>query len=86
MSLFADVNDDINKFLGDNPLLLGLIAFVFALVFLGLGVVSLVTGRAPTDKEDLTGTNAKVMAIVWLVAGGGCLMFAAFKIVAGLTP
>lgn len=85
MPLLADVNDRIDKFLGDNPVILGLIALLFALVFLGLAVSTFVTGRAPTDgKEDLTGGKATAMGAVWLMAGVGCLLFALFKIGSGL--
>jgi len=81
--LFADVNDDINKWLAARPLVLAAGAAVFALIFFGLAASVVVTGKAVTKKgKDLEGGQAKAMGVVWLVAGVGCLGFAVFKAVA----
>lgn len=82
--LFAR-NEEINRWLSENPVILGLAALVFAIIFFAIGIVALITGRAPTKRGgELEGGQAKAMAIIWLVAGGACLMFAIFKIVTGL--
>lgn len=84
MIVFAR-NEEINRWLAEHPVILGLLALVLAIVLLAIGIVSLLTGRAPTKRgPDLEGGQAKAMAIVWLVAGGACLLFALFKIVTGL--
>lgn len=84
MHLFAD-NEAINKWLSENPLVLGAAAVVLGLILVGLGVAALVTGRAVTKKgPDLQGGQAKVMAGVWLFFGALCLLFGAFKVVTGL--
>jgi hypothetical protein len=84
MLLFAK-NEEINRWLAEHPVILGIGALLFGLIFVGLGVSALVTGRAPTKKgPDLKGGNAKAMAFVWLGFGVLCLLFALFKIVGGL--
>ena len=84
MRIFAR-NEEINNWLGENPLVLGAGALVLGLILVGFGVFALKTGRAPAKRgPDLTGGNAKAMAIVWLVFGVLCLLFGAFKIVSGL--
>ena len=84
MILFAR-NEAANKFLAENPAILGGGALVFALVFFGLGVLALVTGKAPTKRgPDLEGGHAKLMAVIWLLAGSGCLLFGLYKIASAL--
>lgn len=57
MHLFAN-NEAINKWLGENPIILGSGAVVFGLIFLGLGLVAFVRGRAPTRRgADLEGAT-----------------------------
>ena len=78
-------NEEINQWLADNPLVLGGGAVVLSLPFFALGVYALVTGVAPTKRgRNLKGSNAKVMAFVWLGFGGLVLLFGLFKIVTGL--
>ena len=78
-------NEEINQWLADNPLVLGGGALVLSLPLLALGVFALVTGTAPTKRgKDLEGNNAKVMGVVWLVAGGLCAAFGLFKVAQGL--
>ena len=78
-------NEEINQWLSDNPLILGGGAVVLSLPFFALGVFALVTGTAPAKRgRDLKGSNAKVMAFVWLGFGALVLLFGLFKIVTGL--
>jgi hypothetical protein len=84
MSLLAR-DEAANDWLADHPVALGAGAVVLGLVLVGLGVAALLSGRAPTKRgPDLEGGNARVMAFVWLGFGALCLLFGAFKIVAGL--
>ena len=79
MILFAR-NEAANKFLAENPAILGGGALVF-----GLGALALVTGKAPTKRgPDLEGGHAKLMAAIWLLAGSGCLLFGLYKIASAL--
>jgi hypothetical protein len=78
-------NEVANSWLADHPVVLGSGAVVLALVLVGLGVWSLITGRAPTKRgPDLEGNNATAMAFVWLGFGVLCLLFGLFKIVVGI--
>lgn len=78
-------NEEINQWLADNPLVLGGGAVVLSLPLLALGVFALVSGVAPSKwGKNLKGSNAKVMAFVWLGFGGLVLLFGLFKIVTGL--
>jgi hypothetical protein len=84
MLLFADVNDDINKWLAGKPLVVAAGAGVIGLILVGLGVSVFVTRKAVTKKgPDLEGGQATAMGVVWLFFGVLCLGFAAYKAVAG---
>jgi hypothetical protein len=84
MLVIAD-NEGINKWLAENPLILGGAALVLGLILVGIGVLALVTGKAPVKKgPDLEGGQAKAMGYVWLGFGALCLLFGLFKIVTGL--
>lgn len=77
-------NADINKWLGENPLVLGSIFLLIGGVILGWGIYELKQGVAHDKRgREVSGGQAKALAIVRVVAGGGCLLFGLFKIVAG---
>jgi hypothetical protein len=70
MPLFAR-NEAANNWLADHPLVLGGGAVVLGLILVGLGVIVLTTGSAPTKRGPrLEGSNAKAMAFIWLEFGG----------------
>jgi hypothetical protein len=80
MPLFADLNDDINKWLAGKPLVVAAGAGVIGLILVGLGVMALVTGKAPQKKgKDLEGGQAKAMGFVWLFFGVLAIGFGLFK-------
>lgn len=84
MHLFAR-HEAANRWLADHPAVLGSGAVVLGLILVGLGVWSLLTGKAPTKRgPDLEGSNAKAMAFIWLGFGGLCVLFGLFKIASGL--
>jgi hypothetical protein len=75
-------NEEINKWLGENPAVLGGLFFVIGLVLLGFGIKDLVTGKARGKwGTEMTGGMASVMGIVRLVAGVGCVGFGAYKLI-----
>jgi hypothetical protein len=82
--LLADGNDEINNWLGQNPLVLGLMFLVLGLVIGGWGVYELMTGVAYSKRgKAMTGSTAQMLAIVRIVAGTICILFALYKMVAG---
>jgi hypothetical protein len=84
MPLFADRNEEINKWLAAHPLVLGACAILIGLVLVGLGVSVFITGKAVTKKgPDLEGGQAKAMGFVWLFFGVLAIGFGLFKAVAG---
>ncbi len=84
MHLFAK-NEEANAWLAEHPMVLVAGALALGLILVGLGVYSLMTGRAPTKRgPSLEGGNAQVMAFVWLGFGGLCLLFGIFKFVSEL--
>lgn len=75
-------NEEINKWLGENPAILGGLFLVIGLVLLGFGISDLVTGKARGKwGEQMTGGMASLMGIVRLIGGIGCAGFGAFKLV-----
>ncbi len=84
LSLLAQRNQEINNWLAQNPLVLGLIFLGIGVVVGGWGLYELLTGVAYSKRgKNMTGGTAKVLAIVRIVAGAGCILFGIFKMVAG---
>jgi hypothetical protein len=78
-------NEEINKWLAENPAVLGGIFLVIGLVLLGYGISALVTGKARGKSgAEMTGGMAALMGIVRLIAGAGCAGFGAFKLLQAL--
>jgi hypothetical protein len=75
-------NEAINKWLDENPLVLGGGAIVLGLILLGIGINAWRTGTATTKRgAELTGGQAKAMAAIWTGFGAVCLLFGLYKIV-----
>lgn len=84
LSLLAQRNEEINSWLGEHPVVLGLIFLVIGAVVGGWGLNELRTGVAYSKRgKELSGDTAKAMAIVRIVAGAGCILFALYKIFLG---
>jgi len=78
-------NEEINRWLNENPAILGGIFLVIGLVLLGFGISDLVTGKARGKwGTEMTGGMASLMGIIRLVAGVGCAGFGLFKLVQSL--
>ena len=85
MNLFADINDDINQWLSDNPIILGAGALIIGLILVGLGVAAFRSGKATLKNgEEVDGWQAKMMAYVWLIFGVLASLFGVYKIASGL--
>jgi len=87
LTLFAQRgrNSEINQWLGENPLFLGLIVFSIGSVLALSGVWELKKGVAH-DKygNEIKGGMGRVIAIIRLVFGSGFAIFGLVKIVAGI--
>lgn len=82
--LFADRNDEINKWLAENPLVLGLMFLLIGVVVGGWGLYELQSGVSYSKRgKALTGDTARILAIVRIVGGALCILFALYKLVVG---
>lgn len=78
-------NEEINKWLGENPLVLGGGFLAIGLVLLGFGINDLLTGKARGKwGTEMTGGMASFMGIVRLIGGLTCCGFGLFKLVQGV--
>ncbi|MFQ5731227.1 MAG: hypothetical protein ACE5KM_04635 [Planctomycetaceae bacterium] len=77
-------NEAANKWLGEHPMVLGGGFLVLGVVILGWGIYEIRSGVAHTKRgKKLSGGSAKAMAIIRIVTGSGCILFALFKMIAG---
>lgn len=84
MYLLAN-NDEINKWLAENPVVLGGIFLVIGLVVAGFGVVALLTGTSHGKYGgQITGPMAYLHGGVMAFFGGGFALFGLYKLVVGL--
>lgn len=84
MFLFAR-NEAANQWLEEHPGVLGSGAIVLGLILVGLGLSALITGQARSKRgHELKGGNARLLGVVWLIFGGVCMLFGAYKIITGV--
>jgi hypothetical protein len=75
-------NEELNRWLAENPAVLGGLFLVIGLLLLGFGISDVVTGKARGKwGTEFTGGTASLMGIIRLVAGLGCTGFGLFKLV-----
>jgi hypothetical protein len=78
-------NEELNKWLSENPLVLGGIFLVLGLVLLGFGLNDMITGKARGKwGHQVQGGMAQFYGIIRVVAGVGCALFGAFHLFKGL--
>ncbi|WP_254507221.1 hypothetical protein [Anatilimnocola floriformis] len=84
MTLLLARNEEINQWLNEHPLVLGLIFLALGALLGGWGIRELMTGVAH-DKygNAMTGGMGQMLAIVRIVGGVGCIGFALYKIAFG---
>ena len=84
MYLFAR-NEEANRWLEEHPAVLGAIFLVLGFTLLSFGVKALLTGRS-TGKygHEFEGASAYLHGAMLTIAGGGCVLFALYKLVTGL--
>ena len=84
LALFADQNDAANQWLAEHPMALGLIFLAIGLVIGGWGVFELMTGVSRGKRGNVVdGASGKMLSIVRIVAGAGCILFALYKMFVG---
>ena len=73
-----------NKWLNENPLILGLIAFVIGAVLAGSGAYELQKGVAH-DKygNEIKGGLGAFTSVIRIVAGAAACVFGVYKMIAG---
>lgn len=82
--LFADQNDEINRWLGEHPMVLGLCAIVLGAAIGGWGLYELKTGVSYDKKgRKMEGGAGQAVTIIRLVFGAVIILFGLYKIVAG---
>lgn len=83
MFLFArGDNREINKWLDENPLVLGSGAIVLGVVLLVIGLNAIKTQQATTKRGgQLEGGQAVAMGWIWTGFGGLCLLFGLYKVI-----
>jgi hypothetical protein len=84
MLLLADTKDDINRWLDQNPMVLGGGALLLGLVLVGVGAKALLTGEAVSKRgHKLTGAQAKMLGGVQAGFGALVILFGLYKMLAG---
>jgi hypothetical protein len=78
-------NEEINRWLSENPAILGGMFLLIGLAILAWGISDLVTGKAYGKwGTEMTGGTALAMGVIRLVAGIGFGGFGAFKLLQAL--
>lgn len=82
--LLADAKDDFNRYLDENPMVLGALALVLGLMVAGWGTVSLISGRTRDNYgRKMEGTWARVVAVIRIICGGAAIVFGIYKMLVG---
>ncbi len=77
-------NEEINNWLDENPMVLGLGALVLGGGILAYGLYELQSGVSRDKRGNVVeGGTGKALTIVRLVAGGGVILFGLYKMIAG---
>ncbi len=77
-------NEELNRWLSENPLVLGGVFLLIGLAVGGWGLYELKKGVAYSKRGKVVeGTRGKALAIVRIVAGAGCILFAVIKMILG---
>lgn len=77
-------NEEINKWLNEHPLVLGLLFLVIGLAVGGWGLYELYTGVSYDKRGNaMTGGMGKTLSVVRVVMGVGCIGFAAYRMIFG---
>ena len=82
--LLAEARSDFDRYMDENPFVLGCIAGGLGLVIGGWGLVELLSGTS-RDKwgNKVEGINGQLLAIVRIVFGVAAILFGLYKMMAG---
>jgi uncharacterized membrane-anchored protein len=80
----SDANSPINKWLNENPLVLGLLSLMIGIVLAGSGIYELRQGVS-RDKygNEIKGGLGKFTSIIRIVIGTAACVFGAHKMISG---
>jgi uncharacterized membrane-anchored protein len=80
----GDANSPINKWLNENPLVLGLLSLMIGIVLAGSGIYELRNGIS-RDKNgnEIKGNLGKFTSILRIVIGTAACVFGAHKMISG---
>jgi uncharacterized membrane-anchored protein len=80
----GDANSPINKWLNENPLVLGLLSLIIGIVLAGSGIYELRNGVS-RDKNgnEIKGNLGKFTSIIRIVIGTAACVFGAHKMISG---
>ena len=84
LMLFADRNEEINQWLDQHPLVLGLCAIALGAVIGGWGLYELKSGTSYDKKgRKLEGGAGKAASIIRIVFGAAIILFGLYKMIGG---
>jgi len=84
LTLLADAGDDVNRWLEENPLVLGGMFVAIGLAVGGWGIYELRKGVSYDKRgREVSGGMGKTLAVIRLVVGGGCILFGLYRMIFG---